>query len=88
MHSSSRGTSKLKVECQIQITYSTTTPRPNIQMDAPEDRDIKLQKVSGDLLLQFRQSLPHLLYDDSTTERVRSSVDKNEVDALIVLVCM
>ena len=57
-------------------------------MDAPEDRDIKLQKVSGDLLLQFRQSLPHLLYDDSTTERVRSSVDKNEVDALIVLVCM
>jgi hypothetical protein len=55
-------------------------------MDAPEDRDIKLQKVSGDLLLQFRESLPRLLYAAPRTETVRSTVDKNEVDVLIVLV--
>jgi tubulin-specific chaperone D len=56
-------------------------------MDAPEDRDLKLQKASGDLLLQFRNGLPDLLYSvPDTPEAVRPTVDRRKVDRLISLV--
>jgi hypothetical protein len=52
-------------------------------MDAPEDRDVKLQKVSGDLLTQFCQRLPELLQvEDGEGGRRR----RNTVDSLIALV--
>lgn len=52
-------------------------------MDAPEDRDVKLQKVSGDLLTQFRQRLPELLQvEDGEGGRRR----RNTTDSLIALV--
>ncbi|KAH0613002.1 uncharacterized protein H6S33_009382 [Morchella sextelata] len=46
-------------------------------MDAPEDRDVKLQKVSGGLLAQFDERLPQLLQteDGEGGRRRRSTVD-------------
>jgi len=55
-------------------------------MDAPEDRDVKLQKVSGDLLLRFKESLPRLLLEDGSTGPPRPTVDSKEVDSMRVLV--
>lgn len=59
------------------------TPPTPPAMDAPEDRDVKLQKVSGDLLTQFGQRLPELLQPaDSEGGRRR----RKTVDSLIALV--
>lgn len=46
-------------------------------MDAPEDRAVKLQKVSGDLLGQFGERLPQLLQtaDGEGARKRRSTVD-------------
>lgn len=55
-------------------------PLPNPTMDAPEDRDVKLQKVSGDLLTQFRQRLPELL------QAADGDGGRKTVDSLIQLV--
>lgn len=51
-------------------------------MDAPEDRDVKLQKVSGDLLTQFRQRLPELL------QAADGQGGRKTVDSLICLVSL
>lgn len=55
-------------------------------MDAPEDRDVKLQKVSGDLLLRFKESVPRLLHEDGSIGPPRSTVDSKEVDSMRILV--
>ncbi|KAG0634559.1 armadillo-type protein [Tuber brumale] len=55
-------------------------------MDAPEDRDVKLQKVSGDLLLRFKESLPRLLHQDGSTGPPRSTVDSKELDSMRILI--
>jgi hypothetical protein len=50
-------------------------------MDAPEaDIDIKLQKISADLLSDFDRSLPHFLWkpDGHGGTRVRSRVRAKE----------
>lgn len=54
-------------------------------MDAPEDRDVKLQKVSADLLTQFGQRLPEFLraVDRGEGEGRRW---RNSVESLVVLV--
>ncbi|KAK5653892.1 hypothetical protein OQA88_7817 [Cercophora sp. LCS_1] len=55
-------------------------------MDAPEeDLDIKLQKISGDLIAEFDKSLPSLLRksDGSGGTVVRSRVRTRETDRLI-----
>lgn len=52
-------------------------------MDAPEDRDVKLQKVSGNLLTQFSQRLPNLLQAEDGEDGRRR---RNTVDSLIALV--
>ncbi|KAF5022270.1 hypothetical protein F66182_5709 [Fusarium sp. NRRL 66182] len=54
-------------------------------MDSPEaDLDIKLQKISADLLGDFDRSLPHFLYksDGHGGTRVRSRVRAKETDRL------
>ncbi|KAK4225088.1 tubulin-specific chaperone D [Podospora fimiseda] len=54
-------------------------------MDAPEeDLDIKLQKVSGDLIKDFDSSLPQFLRK-STNSLVRSRVRTREAERLIAL---
>ncbi|KAK3996145.1 putative tubulin-specific chaperone D [Cladorrhinum sp. PSN332] len=53
-------------------------------MDAPEeDLDIKLQKVSGDLILDFDSSLPHFLRKSNS--EIRSRVRTREAERLIAL---
>lgn len=61
-----------------------STPRP--AMDAPDDRDVKLQKVSGDLLTQFRQRLPELLQAADGDGSGSGSGGRKTVDNLICLV--
>lgn len=54
-------------------------------MDAPEaDFDIKLQKISVDLINEFDKSMPNLLcrIDANGASRVRSHVRAREVDWL------
>jgi hypothetical protein len=55
-------------------------------MDAPEhDLDIKLQKISGDLIADFDRSLPRFLRknDGAAGSSVRSRVRTRETDRLI-----
>jgi hypothetical protein len=59
-------------------------------MDAPEaDFDIKLQKISADLLGDFDRSLPNFLWkpDGHGGTRVRSRVRAKEIFRLTNSVC-
>lgn len=59
-------------------------------MDVPEaDFDIKLQRISGDLISEIDKSLPSLLRkpDSAGALRVRSRVRAREVDRLTGSVC-
>lgn len=64
-------------------------------MDAPEDRDLTLQRASADLLAEFGTSLPKFLYKTSKTELqgggspdpvVRKCVREHKTDHLVKLV--
>jgi hypothetical protein len=59
-------------------------------MDASDDRDIKLQRVSGDLLADFEKGLPVLLWSksrgDGTRGHSRRRVKERELTRLILLV--
>lgn len=76
--------------CATQPPPRPSRPRPPHQqqqpaMDAPEDRDVKLQKVSADLLTQFGQRLPEFLraVDRGEGEGRRW---QNSVESLVALV--
>lgn len=60
-------------------------------MDAPDDREVKLQRASGDLVLEFSAKLPSLLWkfpkgQDSRVVRRWSPAAKTE--KLVTLVCL
>ncbi|KAI9842650.1 MAG: hypothetical protein M1837_007017 [Sclerophora amabilis] len=60
-------------------------------MDAPDDRDVKLQRRSADLLADLGQLLPKALWkasDDPENEkrRPRSRVKQNSIDRLVSLI--
>ena len=64
--------------------------------DAPEDRDVKLQKVSGDLFAVFKDTLGKLLFSDvdglnvsgrsNDGRAVRAEVPKQDVWSCIHVV--
>ncbi|KAF5865713.1 hypothetical protein ETB97_002687 [Aspergillus alliaceus] len=45
---------------------TSNTPRRNSIMDAVEDKDVKLQRASGDLVKEFSEKLPSLLWKPRT----------------------
>ena len=57
-------------------------------MDVPEDQDVKLQRSSTDLLLNFRNSLPRYLWssDSHGARRVRKVVRQTTTEDLLQLV--
>lgn len=62
------------------------------EMDAPvEDSDIKLQKVSADLISEFDTRLPLFLFrrqrSGDSSQKVRKQVTAREADGLIAGVC-
>lgn len=65
-------------------------------MDAVEDREVKLQKASAELLAEFKTSLPRYLWVSQTKEKriqkesiliARSIVKILKTNDLISLVC-
>ncbi|KAI9724156.1 MAG: hypothetical protein M1812_000875 [Candelaria pacifica] len=60
-------------------------------MDASDDRDVKLQRASADLLADFQRSLPKLLWHSSKSSdsiarrRVRQRMRRKDVDSMVKL---
>ncbi|KAL7266968.1 hypothetical protein RUND412_010467 [Rhizina undulata] len=54
-------------------------------MDAPEDRDVKLQKVSADLFSEFSTNLPKLLYRSTDDSQLRHDATQKELEALVAV---
>lgn len=65
-----------------------------VGMDAPDERDIKLQRASENLLSELKSRLPNFLNKKKTprpnehqTQIVRRRVGRRDTDSLIQLVC-
>jgi hypothetical protein len=57
-----------------------------IKMDAPEDRDVKLMKVSVSFLDSYFEALPTAVYLDPSNEAIRPDCDRKEIERLVELV--
>ena len=57
----------------------------NTLMDAPDDRDIKVQRASGDLIKEFAERLPVLLWK-STEGKPHRWADTGKTNRLLDIV--
>lgn len=73
--------------------FPASSAKASVGMDAPEERDIKLHKASGNLLSELKTRLPNFLTkklsspSEGTKQVVRRRVGRSDTDSLIQLVC-
>lgn len=79
-----------KFQYAVQTRREYAVGRPAVvEMDAPHDRDVELQKESGDLIRELKTKLPSLLWKprvDRNGRQLHRWTKSAKVDKLIALV--